>query len=226
MAWLHGNDAVHVLNDNVTLYDLAQIRGTSALLNRIPDNVGGAYAWYRRFELAPTASHDPEVFVASILDELCKEHCAPRETRLPPSHRIMLRAETSFSKEVVLKEFAADPSFRQLLLMLLDNSLLFQQPLYLGKATNLQSRIRSHLREGSILRERLGAAGHNINRCRLLLIHTSYSTSNLAPDVVDEEDGFDNQVSEDGEFSQVPSERLVEDILSRLFIPSFTLRYG
>lgn len=138
----------------------------------------------------------------------------------------MLQSETSFSKGDALKELAADPSFRQLLFMLLENSLLFQQPLYIGKATNLHSRIQSHLREGGILRERLTAAGHNINRCKLLLIHTSHSISSLAPEDVDEKEEFDSQGSEDCEFSEFASERLVEDILSRLFIPSFTLRYG
>lgn len=226
MVWLHGNDAVQQLSENVFLYDLTQIRGPNALLRRIPEHMGGVYAWYRRFELESTAKHDPEVFMTSILDELCKAHCAPRETRIPPSHKIMLKSDTSFSKGGELKKFAADSSFRHLLFTLLENSLLFQQPLYIGKATNLHSRIRNHLQEGGILRERLAAAGHNINRCRLLLIHTSYSTTSFVPEYNDEEDEFDNQFSEDCEFSELASERLVEDILSRLFIPSFTLRYG
>lgn len=225
MIWLQGNEAVQQLSKNVLLYDLAQMRGNSAVLSRIPENVGGVYAWYRRFELKPTAKHDPEVFAASILDELSKDHCAPREARLPPSHRIRLQSETVFTKEGVLREFATDSSFRQLILMLLENSLIFQQPLYIGKATNLHSRIRNHLSEGSLLRERLEIAGHNINRCRLLLIHTSYSSSSFALDSSDD-DEFDNQFSEDCEFSDLASERLVEDILSRLFLPTFTLRYG
>ncbi|MBW4574450.1 MAG: hypothetical protein KME08_04115 [Aphanothece sp. CMT-3BRIN-NPC111] len=226
MIWLQGNEAVQQLSENVLLYDLTQMRGNSALVSRIPENVGGVYAWYRRFELKPSAINDPEDFTTSILDELSKDHCAPREARLPPSHRIRLQPEISFTKEGVLRECAADPSFRQLLFMLLDNSLIFQQPLYIGKASNLHSRICSHLREESILRERLKAAGHNINRCRLLLIHTSFSTQNFALHGADEADEFENQVSEDCELSELASERLVEDILSRLFLPSFTLRYG
>ncbi len=226
MAWLHGNDAVQQLSENVVLYDLAQMRGNSAVLSRIPENIGGVYAWYRRFELDPAAKDDPEVFVQYILEELCKDHSAPRETRLPPAHRIRLQAETSFSKELLLKELAADSSFRQLLFMLLNNSLIFQQPLYIGKATNLYSRIRSHLCESSILRERLATAGHKINRCRLLIIHTSYSTSNIAPDAIDDDDELDNQVDGDYECPEQASDKLIEDILSRLFLPSFTLRYG
>ncbi|WP_282440278.1 hypothetical protein [Brasilonema sp. UFV-L1] len=41
MAWLYGNDAVQQLSENVVLYDLAQIRGNSAILSRIPDNIEG-----------------------------------------------------------------------------------------------------------------------------------------------------------------------------------------
>jgi hypothetical protein len=225
VAWIHGDEAVQQLSQNVLMYNLGQVRGTNALLSRIPKQIGGVYAWYRCFELDPGAKDDPEVFVSSILGELCKDHSAPRETRLPPAHRIILKPETSFSKELILKEFASDPSFRQLLFMLLNNSLIFQQPLYIGKATNLHSRIRSHLGEGSILRERLEAAGHNINRCRLLLIHTSYSRASFEPESIDEEE-IVNEVSEDYESSELASESLVEDILSRLFLPSFTLRYG
>ncbi|MBE8989712.1 GIY-YIG nuclease family protein [Nostoc sp. LEGE 12450] len=225
MAWLYGSDAVQQLSENVVLYDLAQMRGNSAVLSRIPDNIGGVYAWYRRFEIDANAINDPQVFANYILEELCKEHSAPRETKLPPAHKIKLQAETSFSKELLLKELAADSSFRQLLFMLLNNSLIFQQPLYIGKATNLYSRIRSHIREGSILRDRLADAGHKINRCRLLIIHTSYNT-NTVPDSVDEDDELDNQIEEDYEFSKLASDKLVEDILSRLFLPSFTLRYG
>ncbi|MBE8968156.1 GIY-YIG nuclease family protein [Nostocales cyanobacterium LEGE 12452] len=225
MAWLYGSDAVQQLSENVVLYDLAQMRGNSAVLSRIPDNIGGVYAWYRRFEIDANAINDPQVFANYILEELCKEHSAPRETKLPPAHKIKLQAETSFSKELLLKELAADSSFRQLLFMLLNNSLIFQQPLYIGKATNLYSRIRSHIREGSILRDRLADAGHKINRCRLLIIHTSYNT-NTVPDSLDEDDELDNQIEEDYEFSKLASDKLVEDILSRLFLPSFTLRYG
>lgn len=219
MAWLHGTDAVQQLSENVLLYDLAQMRGTSALLSRIPENLGGVYAWYRRFELKPGAMHDPEVFVASILNELCKDHCAPRETRLPPSHRVVLKSETSFSKETLLEKFAANSSFRELVLMLLDNALLFQQPLYIGKATNVYTRIRSHLYEGSILRERLRAADHNLDRCRLLVIGTSSSVSNFVSGDADDDES-------NREYPEAEPEQLIEDILSRLFVPSFTLRYG
>ncbi|MEH2069406.1 MAG: GIY-YIG nuclease family protein [Nostoc sp.] len=226
MAWLHGNNAVQQLSENVVLYDLAQIRGNSAVLSRIPNNIGGVYAWYRRFEIEPNAINDPDIFVNYILKELNKDHSASRETRLPPIHKIKLEPDTCFSKESLLKELAADSSFRELLFMLLSNSLIFQQPLYIGKAKNLYSRIRSHLSEGSILRERLAKAGHKISRCRLLIIHTSYGYSSIVSDEINKENDFEHELDEEYEYSELASDKLVEDILSRLFIPSFTLRYG
>ena len=219
MAWLYSKDVVQQLSENVLLYDLAQMRGTNALLSRIPKNTGGIYAWYRRFELDPDAKYDSAIFVTSILDELYKAHSAPRETRLPPSNRIILKSETSFQKESALKNLADNPSFRELIFMLLENSILFQQPLYIGKASNLYNRIRSHLYENSILRERLKIAGHSIDRSRLLVITTDREL-NCNGSNADDEDELES------EFSESESEKLVEDILSRLFLPSFTLRYG
>lgn len=111
MAWLHCNNAVHQLSENVVLYDLAQMRGNGSILSRIPNNIGGVYAWYRRFEIHPDGINDPDIFVNSILQELYKDHSAPRETRLPPAHRIKLQPDNYFSKELLLKELATDSSF-------------------------------------------------------------------------------------------------------------------
>lgn len=66
MTWLYGNDIVQRLGENAFLYDLSKIRGVSAILNRIPDNMLGVYAWYRNFDI-DTAVHDnPEAFASSI----------------------------------------------------------------------------------------------------------------------------------------------------------------
>jgi hypothetical protein len=43
VAWLHNNDAVQQLNENVVLCNLAQIRVNNAVLSRIPNNIGGVY---------------------------------------------------------------------------------------------------------------------------------------------------------------------------------------
>ncbi|PSB02516.1 hypothetical protein [Merismopedia glauca] len=224
MTWLQANNAVEQLSQNVILYDLGQMRDNSSVLKRIPHNVSGIYAWYRGFHLDPATRDNPEVFVNFLLSELSKAHSVARETKLPPAHKILLQPETSFHKEILLRQLAKEPSFRQLLFTLLNNSLIFQQPLYIGKAINIYFRIRTHLAEGSILRERLSHAGHNINKCRLLLIFTPNNLPNSTISYEQEEQ--EDDVTEESEISQLESEVLVEDILSRLFLPSFTLRYG
>jgi hypothetical protein len=222
VTWFEQDSPVKELSEQIFLYNLSQMRGTEALLSRIPKNKGGVYAWYRYFDLDRKAREDPDRFVNFILQELDKEQFASRETRLPPAHKITLQSDTYFAKKSVLQELSLDPSFRKLIFMLLDKSLIFQQPLYIGKATNLYSRIYTHLKEGSILGDRLAKSGHNISQCRLLVIQTSDCSSNINIEEIIE----DESTSEDIEFSQPPSEQLVEDILSRLFLPSFTLRYG
>ena len=220
--WLHINEAVQCIGTNFLLYNLSQIRGTEALLCRIPDNLGGVYAWYRCFELNPAARHDPEIFVSAVLHELYKPHSVTRETRVPPSTKLTVQAETVFHKRQALQQFAQDSHFRELICQLLENSLIFQQPLYIGKATNFKQRIKNHLSQGSILRERLELSSHNINHCRLLIIGTSMSTADIELDKnIEEESDIEGD-----EFSSLDPERLIEDILSRLFLPTFSIQYG
>ncbi|PSB22821.1 hypothetical protein C7B76_02590 [filamentous cyanobacterium CCP2] len=217
MPWIYADSAVQEISDGVILYDLSKMRGVNAILSRIPQNLNGIYALYRRFSFNEKAFDDPEVFIAAILEEIYKDHCAEREGQLPPMYRVALRSGTTFAKADSLKRFAASKPFRKLVLTLLENSLVFQQPLYIGKATNLQNRIRNHLSEGSRLRERLSLAGHNIDQCRLLLVGISSEPSKLSDT---DTENFDSELPE------AEPELLVEDILSRLFLPSFTLRYG
>lgn len=217
MPWLYTDNVVQEISGGVFLYDLSRIRGTNAILSRIPRISSGIYAWYRRFNFDSRAFDEPKIFVDVILEELYKAHCADREGQLPPMYRVLLKPETFFSKKDSLEKLSADKEFRRFILTLLDNSLVFQHPLYIGKAINFQDRIRSHLREGSKLRERLYSAGHNIDQCRLLLVETSSKSSVQTSENIDEIEP---------EVSETELEQLVEDILSRLFLPSFTLRYG
>ena len=156
VAWLDDNNVVQKLGENAFLYDLSRIRGVSAILSRIPDNTSGVYAWYRNFKFNSDVSNNPETFVSQVLQELYKPHCVTRETRLPPSHRLILKPETVFSvrKQEALQYHAANPDFRELVISLLHNCILFQQPMYIGKALNLRSRISNHLGIESVLRER------------------------------------------------------------------------
>lgn len=223
MAWLYGNNVVERLGDNAFLYDLSKIRGVSAILNRIPDNMPGVYALYRSFHVDTAAHNNPDIFISNILQELYKPHCITRETRLPPSHRLIIKPETVLShrKQEALSYYANDSDFRELLLTLLNNCLLFQQPLYIGKAANLRTRISSHLGVESVLRKRLKDAEHDLEQCRLLIL-CSPESHNHYPLI----QSLEMEEENESEFSHLEPEALIEDILSRLFLPSFTINYG
>ena len=198
VSWLYGNDVVQILGENAFLYDLSKIRGVSAILNRIPDNMPGVYAWYRNFNMDINVQNNPEAFVSDILKELYKPHCITRETRLPPSYKLIVKPETVLSqrKQEALKYYAANPYFRELLITLLNNCLLFQQPLYIGKAINLRTRISNHLAVESILRERLKDAKHNLEQCKLLILGFSENLNYFNPETVEIEEN-------ETEFSQL-----------------------
>jgi hypothetical protein len=222
VAWLYGNDVVQRLGDNAYLYDLSKIRGVSAIINRIPDDMSGVYAWYRNFDIDTAAHDDPEAFVSNILQELCKPHCVTRKTSFPPSHRLIVKPDTKFSsrKQKALKYYATNPDFRELIITLLHNCLLFQQPLYIGKAINIKTRISNHLKIDSKLRERLEKSKHNLEQCRLLILGCSENLNSHTLENVELEDENENEIS------HLESEALIEDILSRLFLPLFTIKYG
>ena len=224
VLWLRGNNVVEKLGENVFLYDLSKIRGVSAILNRIPDNMSGVYAWYRNFNVDPAAYNNPEIFISIVLQELQKPHCVTRETRLPPSYKLTIKSDTerilSNKKQEALEYYAGDPQFRKQLINLLNNCLLFQQPLYIGKASNLRNRISNHLSVDSKLKRRLEDAEHNLEQCRLLILECSESIYGRT---------FNNVILKDkneSEFSQLEPEALIEDILSKLFLPSFSINYG
>ena len=222
MSWLYKTDVVQRLGENAFLYDLSKIRGTPAILSRIPDNMSGVYAWYRNFQLDASAIDNPDVFVSNILEELFKPHCATRNIFFPPSYKVIIQPETIFSqrKQDALKQYANNLYFREFLIATLNNCLLFQQPLYIGKATNLKNRISNHLSIKSVLRERLKDAEHDIERCRLLILGCPKNLNYLTSENIDLEE------EKESELSQLAPEALIEDILSRLFLPSFTIKYG
>ena len=190
MAWLDDNNVVQKLGDNALLYDLSRIRGVSAILSRIPDNASGVYAWYRNFKIDSNVSNTPESFVSQILQELEKPHCVTRETRLPPSHRLIVKPETIFSKrkQQALHYHAANPHFRELIVSLLHNCILFQQPMYIGKALNLRSRISNHLAVESVLRTRFADAEHDIEQCRLLILCSPQEITGITYEDIGAED--------------------------------------
>lgn len=222
MTWLFDSNVVQRLGDNVFLYDLSRIRGVSAMLNRIPDCTPGVYAWYRNFKIDSVEFDNPDNFVSKVLKELYKPHCVTREARLPPSHKLIIQPETVFSarKQEALNYYAGNPHFRELVISLLNNCILFQQPMYIGKTLNLKSRISNHLALQSVLRERFKNAEHEIEECRLLILCSPEDITCFNSEIINTEEETES------EFSSIEPEALIEDILSRLFLPSFTVNYG
>jgi len=86
---------------------------------------------------------------------------------------------------------------------------VFSSPLYIGKAINLRQRVTDHLLGNTPLKSRLAQASINILRTQLYI----FEAPSLAVDGADDAD-------------TKSIELLMEDLFSRLFCPSFTLRYG
>lgn len=179
--------------------------GFSSACDRIPVQ-GGVYAIFPYMEFPD----DPEKLYETIISNVERKKFADRRTSLSPYYGITLESKTSISSAKLpkLKKALKNDTFRRELIESLDNSFLFQSPLYLGKSKNLRARIAQHLDHASELRERLSAAGYDIECITILIIPTS-STCQEIPDDDD-----------------IDTEGLAEEVLSRLFHIQFTLRLG
>jgi hypothetical protein len=78
------------------------------------------------------------------------------------------------------------------------------------------------------LRKRLNKAGHDLGNAKLLLIKDQESNFEVChTDNDDLSDDFEStNIFDDTSSSEDKELELIEDILSRLFLPSFTVRYG
>lgn len=206
---LHKTPAQEI-SPGIFLLNLSLIPGTSAIASRVPSGTSGIYAWYQNFSDVTTKT-DSKVYFDSLIDHIHAPKFSPRSTRLPPSHRIKLSSDQKLSdkKKQSLEALCQNDGFRHLLSQSLDLSIFFQRPLYIGKSSDLRSRVITHLRSDSDLRQRLSEAGIKIDTCFLMYICLS--------------DGFEEDI--EGE-ALIPSEDVMEDVLSRLFQPAFTVRYG
>ena len=217
-----GQNIVSDMGENIFLYQLAFLRSTESLLKRIPSGLGGVYAWYRHFNITQALSDDSSLFFKFMLSELSKDHCVSRSSKILPAYKISLCSDNgSFPKLKLLEKLSEEKEFRDSILEILNRSLLFQQPFYIGKTNNFKSRIKSHLNLDSPLRVRLYEAGHDLGKAKLLLIgDKEYTQIKTFPNDDDISSEFDSEQLQDKELE------LIEDILSRLFLPSFTIRYG
>lgn len=221
---------VITLGDDLFLIDLRRLRGGSAsVLSRIPKDTPGIYAWYRTISLPNPDSASEDSFSNAIVNVAMAPHCAERKARLPPAHQVVLRPfqVVSARKQSALKSYCKSRKFRNMFAQLMDLSFLFQQPVYVGKAADLATRIAQHLAPRSPLRARLADAKIDIDTSRLLILTLDPELYEELPalsvaDVADTED----EAATAGDGDMLPVELVMEEFLSRLFLPSFTLRYG
>ncbi len=219
---------VTTFSDDLFLIDLRRLRGgVSSVLGRIPKETPGIYAWYRTINLPDPVVTSEDAFSRAIVDVALAPHSAERQARLPPAHQVVLRPFQTVSqrKQLALKSYCASPKFRRMFSQIMDLSFLFQQPVYVGKAVDLSVRIAQHLAPKSALRARLAEARMDIDMARLLIFIIDPEVyEGLAPltiaDVVDADD------ETDADSDTLPVELVMEEFLSRLFLPSFSIRYG
>lgn len=90
--------------------------------------------------------------------------------------------------------------------------------MYIGKSVDLRMRIESHLKAESPLRKRLREASVEIDNCLLLILPVSKQQAG--------DEGEPDSVRPSEASVELEDELLFEEIFSRLFNPTFTLRIG
>lgn len=210
---------------SIVLLSLSHLQGgDETVLQRIPA-AAGIYAWYQTIEL------DPQSHLGDQVRRLIRApHSVSRSANMQPNYRVELHPFTRLprKKDAELDDtLASDADFRDGLFLAAANAILFQRPLYIGKARVLRKRVATHLRPNSKLSRRFKASGINLRECRLLFIVLEPRADDQSYE--DEPSSYESQPEEgdDGETEdQTDSELMLEDVLSRLFHPSHTVRYG
>jgi hypothetical protein len=189
--------------------DFDSVRGGPEALLRLVPRVPAVYAWFNKFNPPDPDACTGQAFAAYLEAEIRRPHMMPRATRLPPIYSMSLTSDRALSdgKREDLASLCEAPSFRREVAVLLrDHASIFAQPLYVGRAASLRDRVGQHLAMDSDLRVRLHSAGIDISRCRLVYVDLSgvgveFDDADAVPDVI-------------------------EELLSKLFCPPFTARYG
>jgi len=178
--------------------------GANDAINRIANEQPGIYFWYRAFNY-PTSK---EGFSESLKADLVAPKFPTRTGFVKPYYEVSVGSSSTISKGKLRElDRAIDKSnFREHLQKLLDLSIMFQAPLYIGKSKDVRRRIETHLAEGSPLQERL-------SQCHLKIKDTALLVMPMEEDI-------------DLELDNMDEELLYEEIFSRLFNPLFNLRIG
>lgn len=223
---------VNVISEDLITINLALLGSPLKVLNLLPDNQPAVYAWHRNYNLPNPQKTTAQIFYESLLQEIYKPHSIKREAKLPPAYKLELHPYTHISKtkKDALRAHCEKESFRKTLHSTLENSILYSQPLYIGKSKDIKKRTEQHLAHDSQLRSRLSTANINISKCKLLINLTTEEPPSESLDI-DSQDEYTEDINQIDEFdadqqNSTSEELVIEDILSRLFLPSFTIRYG
>lgn len=200
--------------ERITFIDLSRIRGQQAVIARVPSEAG-IYAWFYNYLPPDVDSTSASEFADYLLHEATRPHCVPRFGKLPPLYEVELRSKKDFSraKRESLLRLCEGRRFRSGISQILKSAIFFQQPLYVGKAAHLPTRISNHLSPGSKLRTRLARVSIDLDSAMLACMSVA--------------GGVDGDREDDRTNAPEPSEEeVLEDLFSKLFHPLFTIRYG
>ena len=145
-----------------------------------------------------------EQLVDYVISESESAHMCARRGTIPPLFSVEISSQKSMSenKKTLLKKFISQKSFRLAIESAFEFREYYQQPLYIGKASNLKSRLCQHFKGETDFYKEMKLSGIDIFNTRILL------------NVID-----GDECTEDMELT-------LEDLMSRIFTPSFTRRYG
>lgn len=178
--------------------------GASDAITRIPNEQAGIYFWYRAFNY-PTSQ---EGFSKALKADLQAPKFPTRTGQVKPYYEVSIGSSPGLKpgKSRQLDQALKIDSFRSHLRQLLDVSIIFQAPLYIGKSKDIRNRTETHLSDGSPLQERL-------SQCHLQIKDTALLVMPMDDDIDLDLEGMDDEL-------------LYEEIFSRLFNPLFNLRIG
>jgi len=193
---------------------------TDALLSRVP-STPGIYAFFKDIELN---TENPDAFYNDLTREMFSKKFVDRVGSINPLYQVALRSKTEIPKSKLerIRALSEHASFRTSVSQAMKLSLIFQSPLYVGKANDLRTRLRQHYEPSSPLSHRLADAGTPIHQTSVVLLPVSDGLQNEAGNPQENGDEVDSEAGlEDDNQSQI-----FEEIFSRIFSPLFTIRYG
>jgi len=178
--------------------------GTADAVTRIPNNQAGIYFWFRAFNYPK----ERVGFSNALKKDLEAPKFPTRTGQVKPYFEVSVGSFSGISKgkSKQLDKALEEDTFRDHLRNLLNLSVIFQAPLYIGKSKDIRQRVESHLIDGSNLQGRLSQCQLDIEQTALLVIPMEEYVK-LGLDDLDDE-------------------LLYEEIFSRLFNPLLNLRIG